>query len=259
MTDRDLPRLLERPHSSRLLTRDEVADRLGYSRTSMATVMSRDPQRWPRPAAMLRRGRVWVLLWDADEIDAVAPPATATQRRGARATVSDSDGLLTCLECGRRYRSLGRHLHAAHQLSAAEYRARHDLPATAALRADGDRERSAQYWRQRLAVDPTAVDHLQPWNRPDHLDAIRPKAIEVHRSTRELEIVRAHRAPGQRYAVQAMLARRRARLDDLARAAGYPDFAAAIEAMRDLPATEAARRIGCGASTVRRYRARRPG
>lgn len=57
MTDRDLSRLLERPHSSRLLTRDEIADRLGCSRRSMATVMARDPDRWP-----LRRGRAWVLL-----------------------------------------------------------------------------------------------------------------------------------------------------------------------------------------------------
>lgn len=252
----ELPRLLERPHGSSLLTRAEVADRLGYSRTSMATVMSRHPDRWPRPAALLRQGRAWVMLWDSDEIDAAAPPAAAHLRAGGVATVSDPDGLLTCLEleCGRRLRSLGRHLHAAHDLTADEYRERHRLPATAALEADGVRQAGSDRQRALLAADPAALAHLDPYRSSEHLDQLRETAIDALRETRDHDLVRAHRAPGQRYAVQVMAARRRERLDDIARRAGYPSLAEAIADTVDMSAPAAAARIGIGASTVRRHR-----
>lgn len=250
----ELPRLVERPHGAPLLTRAEVADLLGYSRTSMATVMSRDPDRWPKPAALLRQGRAWVMLWDTDEILAAAPPAAATVRAGSVATISDPDGLITCAECGRRFRSLGKHLRRAHGLNAAEYRARHRLPATGALVADGVRQLQSDRQRALLDDDPEALDHLAPYRTSEHLDTLREAAIAAHHETRDHDLVRAHRAPGQRYAVQAMLGRRRERLDEMARVAGYGDFAAAIAATRDLTSREAASRLGVGASTVLRYR-----
>lgn len=250
----ELPRLLERPHGSTLLTRDEVADMLGYSRTSMATVMGRDPGRWPRPAALLRRGRAWLLLWDADEIRAAAPPAAAAIRAGSVATVSDPDGLLTCAECGRRLRSLGRHLQAAHDMTGDQYREHHQLPATAALHCDGMRQDASDRQLAAQADNPSVFDHLSPYQAPEHLDVLRSTAIEVHHETRSRDTVRAHRAPGQRYAVQVMAARRRELLDETARQAGYESLRDAIEATMGLSTREAASRIGVGASTVLRHR-----
>lgn len=252
----DLPRLLERPHGSALLTRVEVADLLGYSRSSMATVMGRDPGRWPRPAALLRRGRVWVMLWDADEIAAAAPSASATERRGSVATISDPDGLLTCGECGRRFRSLGRHLQAAHDLTGAEYRERHQLPAGGALSADGVRQDASDRQRAALADDPAVFDHLAAYRGAEYLDTIREAAIDAHHDTRSRDVVAAHRAPGQRYAVQVMAARRRARLDEVAQRAGFTSLQHAIEATTGLSSREAGRRIGIGASSVLRHRRR---
>ncbi|HEY6117650.1 MAG TPA: MucR family transcriptional regulator [Candidatus Dormibacteraeota bacterium] len=251
----DLPRLIERPHGSRLVTRAEAAAMLGYSVSSLATLMSRHPQRWPRPAAMLRRGRVWALLWDADELLAIAPPASATVRTGSVATISDTDGLLTCLECGRRFRSLGRHLKVIHNLTSAEYRDQHGLPATGALTCDGLRQSSSELQRRRLEEDPTALDHLKPYQKPEYLDRMREAAIEVHRDTMSRDLVREHRIPGQRYAVQVMLARRLERLDQIARDAGFDSLEAAIRETAGMSAKDAARRIGIGASTVRRRRA----
>lgn len=252
----DLPRLLEREHGSRLVTRTEAAEMLGYSPRSMATVMSRDPGRWPRPAALLRRGRVWLMLWDADEILAAAPPATASERAGSVATISGPDGLLTCLECGRRFRALGRHLHVAHSLTAIEYRARHGLPATGALASDGMRQAGAQRQHARLADDPTALDHLRPYREAAHLDRQREAAIEAHRDTMSRDVVREHRLPGQRYAVQVMAGRRRERLDEIAQRAGFASIEAAISETRSMTAKAAGRRIGIGASTVARWRAK---
>lgn len=255
MTD-ELPRLIERPHGSRLVTRTEAAELLGYSPTSMATVMGRDPQRWPRAVALERHGRVWRMLWDADELLSAAPPASTIERRGGTATISDADGLLTCLECGRRFRSLGRHLQAAHDLGAGEYRQRHHLPATGALSADGVREGQSERQQDRLTDDPDAFAHLEPYQQHEHLNQLRAAAIESHRSTVGSQLVRAHRLPGQHYAVQVMLARRWERLEGLARAAGFQSLGAAIQETADLSAAAAARHIGIAASTVTRWRAK---
>jgi len=241
-----LPRLMERPAGSTLVTRGEAGAMLGYSATSLATLMHRHPDRWPDPVALLRVGRVWQKLWNAAELRAAAPPTQATERRGARATVSDPDGLLTCLECNIRLRGL----------TAAEYRERHRLPATGALQADGLRQAGSERQRAILADDPAALDHLRPWQDPSHLDAIRSAAVETHHETRGRPLVRAHRAPGQRAGVQAMLDSRQAKLDATAVAAGYESLEDAVRRTADLSAREAAARVGVGESTVRRWRAK---
>ena len=41
-----------------------------------------------------------------------------------------------CLECGQSFRALGPHLSRVHAMSARQYRARHDLPASYPLAAD---------------------------------------------------------------------------------------------------------------------------
>ena len=58
MTD-TLPRISSRDQVAgrELVTRREIAHRLGYTQTSMATVMGRAPGRWPAPVAMIQMGQ----------------------------------------------------------------------------------------------------------------------------------------------------------------------------------------------------------
>lgn len=245
----ELPRLLDRPAGSRLVTRREAAEALGYSVTSLATLMGRYPQRWPGPVALLRVGRVWQMLWDADELLAMVPGGSVG-RPGARATISDADGLVVCLECGKRFRHLGRHVNHAHGLTAAQYREAHRLPATGALAADVVRAMG----RERMLAEGTS--HLDPYRTGEHLKAMTERSVEPNRETREYETVREHRLPGQRYAVKVMGQRRRESLDARVRAAGFEGVEDAIRRTAGLPAREAAGRIGIGVTTVRRWRQR---
>lgn len=63
--------------------------------------------------------------------DGAVVPAEAAQPRFEPPEVRS----LPCLECGRRYLFLGKHVAAAHQLSPQEYRRRHGLPADLPLHA----------------------------------------------------------------------------------------------------------------------------
>lgn len=246
----DVPRLITRPAGSRLVTRKEAATALGYSVNSLATVMSRHPERWPRPAALLRVGRVWQLLWDLDELQAAAPSNAAAARLGRVATVSDpKDGAITCLECGQRYRNLGRHLHHAHAMSAAEYRAAHQLPASGALMADAQRAEA----RARMLDEDTS--HLDAYRDPERLDQLRVDAVESLRETADYELVRAARLPGRRYAAQVMQGNRRAALDERVRAhGGWDGIEDAIASTRHLTVKAAAKATGMSETSVRRWR-----
>jgi len=244
----DLPRLVARQSGSRLVTRREAADDLGYSAASLATLISRYPQRWPRPAAMLRVGRVWQMLWDLDELQSAVPPLRES-RIGRGSTVSESDGIIRCLECGLRFRNLGRHLNAAHDMTAAEYRSAHQLPATAALMADAQR---AQGHDRMMDAD---IAHLAKFRTPEHLNQMRAAAIESIRVTEDYAAVRAARAAGRRYAVQVMHGKRMLAIDDKARQAGYEGIDDAIRATQALAGTAAAAKIGIGHTTVLRRRA----
>lgn len=62
----------------------------------------------------------------------------------------DGDFII-CLECGKRLRSIGTHLRTAHDLSAQEYRERHDLPVSYRLAADS--LRAAQSERTRRMIE----------------------------------------------------------------------------------------------------------
>lgn len=253
----DLPRLITRGLGhEHLVTRKEAAAALGYSPSSMARVMWSHRDRWPGPVAMLRTGRAWALLWDLDALLAVAPHADATTRRGGAATITDADGLLTCLECGRRFRALGRHVNHAHGLTAGEYRERHRLPATGALLADAHRVETSQRMRSALEDDPRTLAHLARFQGADRLDAMREDAIKSNRRTMTYETTVERRAPARRYAVQVMQGRRREALDRQVQAHGYADMDSAVRATLALTQRDAARQVGVSASTIGRARRR---
>lgn len=245
-----LPRMVERPPGSRLVTRVEASTALGYSTTSLASLMSRHPDRWPGPVAALRVGRVWQLLWDLDELIAAAPQGSIRGRRGARPTVTDEDGILTCLECGRRFRALGVHLRRAHGMTSAEYREAHRLPRSAALAADSTR---ALGWERMQAED---TSHLDVYRTRERLAEMLPASVEAIRETRDYPIVREHRLPGRQHAVTVMAERRAAALEARVVARGYASLADGIEQTRDLSSRAAGAALGIGATSVLRWRAR---
>ncbi len=240
----------------RLGTRAQAAAEVGYSAASLATVMRRNPGVWPSPVGRWKRGRTWVLLWDLDEIVAAAPPATAVTRRLSMPTVSGGDGLLTCLECGRVLRALGRHLRQAHGLTAEEYRARHQLPAGAALVSDGQRERLGALMADRMAKDPDALSHLTRYQDKERLDGMRVEAITSLRQTQDYEIVRQHRAPGREHAAARMAAVRRDMLQLRLREAGFADVEDAIARTAHMSVADAAAATTLGRTSIRRWRQR---
>lgn len=215
---------------------------LGYARGSLRTVMRKQPGRWPGPVACRLDGRI--LLWDLDELRAADHRG---EQVGANSwTVSDPDGLITCLECGRRFRSLGPHLARAHQLPAREYRARHQLPATAALTSDNTRASLRDQRLQALAQDPTLLDHLRAWPTPRG-----PRTVPG-----QVPVVREHRRGTDHLRVAASARVRARRREERAQAAGYDTWATAVEATRELTRDLAAAQLGCGTTTITQWRAR---
>jgi hypothetical protein len=215
--------------SSLLVSRAEAAPELGYAnRDSLGMVMRADPDRWPAPVACRLQPRE--LLWDLAELRAADRPSGQV---GRGATVSDPDGLIACRECDRRLRNLGPHLARAHGLDAIAYRARHDLPATAALSSDQTRAIMRTKQLQAMREDPTILPRLQAG------------------PTRRVPVARIPRDTGPARSPAAALERQR-----IARAAGYSDWATAIGGTRHLTQEGAAQRLGCAVSTIKRWRTR---
>lgn len=65
-------------------------------------------------------------------------------------------GRLECLECGRWYRDLATHVRRTHGLPPADYRQRHGLPATLALKATYLREAQARVGQRVMQENPAA-------------------------------------------------------------------------------------------------------
>lgn len=173
-------------------------------------------------------------------------------------TVSDDDGLLTCLECGRRFRGLSAHLWRTHQMRGAEYREAHGLPATAALMSDDTRRLMQAAGQERH--DAGELDHLLPYQSPEHLRTIGQEkgAPDPSAASRDHEAVRRNRRPGQEHAVVRMVAARMRKLDEAARAHGYRNAADAVDRTLDMSARAAARATGLSAQTITRRRAALP-
>lgn len=233
----------------RLVTRRGAEPLLGYARGSLKAVMQQQRGRWPAPVACLIKGRA--LLYDLDDLRAAATGGRGDVRSRRRAG-ADADGLVTCLSCGKRYRSLGPHLARAHHTTAAEYRAEHRLPATTALMATDVRAALSQARTSAMADDPDLVDRMRSAALPPR--ELARRSAETRAGTDSLPTVRAARAAGARQALPAAQQARREALEAQARAAGYASMAAAIEATRHLPSRAAAAHIGIGATTVNRWR-----
>ena len=233
----------------RLVTRREAEPLLGYAPGSLKVAMQQQA-RWPAPVACRVRGRA--LLWELDALTAVARAGDTVRSR--RPSGADDDGLITCLSCGRRFRSLGPHLARAHQMTAAEYRAEHRLPASATLMATGVRGALSKARVSAMADDPELIARMRAATLP--LEELARRATDARAGTNDLPAVRgARQAAGRLNVPRAQQARREA-LEEKARAAGFASLAAAVAATLGLPSRAAAARIGVSASTVKRWRRR---
>ena len=242
----------------RIVSRAEASEALGYSPSSLTTMMSRNPDRWPAPVGRRKDGRTWKPVYDLHAmIEAAGHTGARSTRIGDGATISDDDGLLTCLECGRRFRGLGSHLRRAHGLTGAEYREAHGLPVTAALSGDGTRRLQQDEGRARR--DAGELAHLAPYQSPEHLREIGQEkgSEDPSAASRDHEAVKRNRRPGQEHAVVRMVAARARKLDEAARAHGYLNAADAVEKTLGMPAKAAARATGLSPQTITRRRAER--
>ncbi|MFG3056684.1 MucR family transcriptional regulator [Kitasatospora sp. NPDC048239] len=236
--------------ASRLVTRREAEPLLGYAPGGLKAVMQQQRGRWPEPVACRRRDRA--LLWDLDAVLAAARPSTAVRSR--RPDGADPDGLVTCLVCGRRFRSLAPHLARVHEMSAADYRAEHALPATTALMATDVRRSLSATRTEAMAANPNLIEPMRASTPP--AEELARRSARARAGTDGLPSIRAARRNGALRTVQTAQQARRDNLEATARAAGFTSMAEAIGATRDLPSRAAATRIGGGASTVKRWRHR---
>lgn len=237
-----------------LVTRREAAAALGYSYRSLVTLMHRRPDRWPAPAGTRRVGRATALVYHLDQMRAAAGDRPLSSRIGDAASLSDEDGLITCLECGRRMRGLGVHLPRVHGITGDEYRVLHHLPATGALTADVTRAHQSEIHRDMLAADPTMLDHLTAYQTPEHMAEMTAKNRGPVRESHLIPLAQQHRAPGRAYGVQRMAEQRAAMLDATVHAHGYESVDDAIAKTRHLSERAAAAATGLGASTIHRRR-----
>lgn len=67
---------------------------------------------------------------------------------------------IECLECGRRYRNLGKHLGRSHGIDPDAYRAKWALPAMTPLAGEATRRALSEGMRQRIADGAVSYDHL---------------------------------------------------------------------------------------------------
>lgn len=234
-----------------LVTRREAEPILGYAPGSLKELMRQQPGRWPAPEGR-QHHYPRALLYDLDALRAAATGGAPDKLRGPDG--ADPDGLVTCLDCGRRFRSLGPHLARAHQTTASEYRAEHRLPATTALMARDTRAALSGTRRQAQVDDPSLVTRMRDATPPTI--ELSWRSAEARAGTDALAAVRTARRAGALRTLPAAQAARREALEAKARVAGYPSMADAITATRTMTVRAAAERIGVGASTLKRWRRR---
>ncbi|MER5862854.1 MucR family transcriptional regulator [Kitasatospora sp. NPDC002040] len=206
--------------------------------------------RWPPATAGRLRDRA--LLWDLDALLAVVGPDTGLRSR--RSDGADPDGLVTCLGCGRRFRSLGPHLARAHQMTAARYRTEHRLPTRSALMAPTVRRALSAARIEAMDSDPQLIERMRAATPPS-AELVRRSAAGRAR-TDDLPSVRSARRAGALRTLPAAQQARREAVEARARAAGFPSMATAIDATRHLSGRAACELIGVGETTVRRWRRR---
>lgn len=247
-----------RTRKTQYVTRREAAGILGYSDKSLASLMNRNPARWPAPVRTLKTGRTTSHLYDLDALREAAG-TVGEGRFGKGASLSGADGLITCLYCGRQYRALGTHLARAHGTNATDYRAEHNLPRTGSMMSDVTRTLEQTTRRQMLADDPSILDHLKPYHTAEHLSEIGQRGVDAVRASHTIPLAEEHRRPGREYAVSRMLEQRMIQLTRKTQAHGYADVDDAIAQTLHLPAKAAARVTGLSASTITRWRQKQAG
>ncbi|WP_372411984.1 MucR family transcriptional regulator [Streptomyces luteireticuli] len=234
------------------VTRREAEAELGYAPGSLKTLMQQSPGRWPAPVGR-QDHHPRALLYDLEALRAAVGTRTADVR-GKRPDGADPDGLVTCLSCGRRFRSLGPHLGRVHGMSAADYRAEHRLPAASALMARSTRQALSAARTGAMEQDPEIIARMRAAALP--AEELARRSAEARAGTDSLPAVRAARARGAARTLPLAQAARREQIEQTARAAGYPSMAEAVEATRHLSVGAAATRIGVGSSTIKRWRKR---
>ncbi len=233
-----------------LVTRREAEPILGYAPGSLKAVMQQQRGRWPAPVACRIRGRA--LLWDLGELHAAA--RSGTGRGSRRPDGADPDGLVTCLECGRRFRSLGPHLARAHRITADAYREQHQLPASAALMATGTRNALSATRLEAIRESPDLLDRMT--SATPSLEELARRSAEARAGTDHLPAVRAARRRGWDVSVRKSAQVREEHREQAARSAGYASWAEAISKTRHLSGRQAASLLSVGQATVQRWRAR---
>lgn len=182
-----------RHDTSPLVTRREAEPVLGYGPGSLKALMQQRRERWPPAIACRVRDRA--LLWELAALQAAS--AIGGTSRSRRPAGADADGLVTCLTCGRRYRSPGPHVARAHQMTAAEYRAEHRLPASVALMAAETRSALAAARQAAIGEDPELVTRMRAAALPN--GELCRRSAEARAGTDDLPAVRAaRRASGLR-------------------------------------------------------------
>lgn len=101
---------------------------LGLTADIVAAYVSNNSIRAGELADMISQihGQLSTLSKKGVDLEVITSPLVPTTF--IRKSVSDNE--ITCLECGKRFKSLKRHLMSNHNLSPEEYRAKWELPAT---------------------------------------------------------------------------------------------------------------------------------
>lgn len=79
-----------------------------------------------------------------EKISGAAPESTQAKEPAVPVKKSVTRDAIICLECGKRFRSIRRHLNNAHDLDPAEYRAKWDLPRDYPMTAPSYAERRSE-------------------------------------------------------------------------------------------------------------------
>jgi predicted transcriptional regulator len=173
---------------------------------------------------------------------------------GKRPGAADDDGLITCLMCGRRFRSLGPHIFRIHHVTAADYRTAHGLPATAALMATETRAALSATRKAAMAEDPELVGRMRAAALP--AAELSRRSASKRATTSRLPLVRQARRRGWDVSVQKSAASRADSREELAKTAGFASWHEAIEATRAMPSRQAAELLDVGKTMVLRWRRR---
>lgn len=165
----------------------------------------------------------------------------------------EEDGLLACLECGRWYRGLGGHVAGAHDMTADEYRQRHELPRNRGLWAEDARRGAGARAKQRAGRYPKAMKTRLTGSRAQVEHGVAARRESYKRAGTQA-LMREH---WDRMAKEKRQ-RIRGKYEDLAKAAGYSGIDDLIDQVKDESSAVLAQILGVsvsGAKWVRRLHA----